>query len=119
MSTPAGQSDAQPLQDRHRSSASATAADRKPWTRVPFASSCSTRARPRVESFSSRVVHGGGFYNSQKYAVAPARHPEKIHWFKWEAYTTWLSGTALLVIVYWMRAQAMMGDTTVSGLTPA
>src|ERR1035438_2285783 len=65
------------------------------------------------------AVHGGGFYNSQKYAVAPARHPEKIHWFKWEAYTTWLSGTALLVIVYWMRAQAMMVDPTVSGLTPA
>jgi uncharacterized membrane protein len=65
------------------------------------------------------AVHGGGFYNPQKYAVAPARLPEKLHWFKWEAYTTWLSGTALLVIVYWMRAQAMMVDPTVSGLTAA
>jgi uncharacterized membrane protein len=53
-------------------------------------------------------VHGGGFYNPQKYAVAPAALPEKLHWFKWEAYTTWFSGTALLVVVYWIRAQSMM-----------
>jgi len=51
------------------------------------------------------AVHGGGFYNPQKYAVAPASLPEKLHWFKWEAYTTWLSGTALLVLVYWLHAQ--------------
>jgi uncharacterized membrane protein len=65
------------------------------------------------------AVHGGGFYNPQKYAVAPASLPEKLHWFKWEAYTTWLSGTALLVIVYWMRAQAMMVDPSVASLTTA
>jgi uncharacterized membrane protein len=65
------------------------------------------------------AVHGGGFYNPQKYLVAPARLPEKLHWFKWEAYTTWLSGTALLVIVYWMRAQAMMVDPSVAALTGA
>ena len=65
------------------------------------------------------AVHGGGFYNPQKYAVAPARLPDKLHWFKWEAYTTWLSGTALLVIVYWMRAQAMMVDPAVASLTSA
>jgi uncharacterized membrane protein len=65
------------------------------------------------------AVHGGGFYNPQKYAVAPAKLPEKLHWFKWEAYTTWLSGTALLVIVYWMRAQAMMIDPSVAALTTA
>jgi uncharacterized membrane protein len=65
------------------------------------------------------AVHGGGFYNPQKYAVAPARLPERLHWFKWEAYTTWLSGTALLVVVYWMRAGAMMIDPAVSGITPA
>ncbi len=63
------------------------------------------------------AVHGGGFYNPQKYAVAPAALPEKLHWFKWEAYTTWLSGTALLVIVYWIRAQSMMVDPTVAALT--
>lgn len=56
------------------------------------------------------AVHGGGFYNPQKYAVAPPSLPEKLHWFKWEAYTTWLSGTALLVVVYWIRAQSMMVD---------
>ena len=54
------------------------------------------------------AVHGGGFYNPQKYAIAPAALPDKLHWFKWEAYTTWLSGTALLIIVYWLNAGAMM-----------
>jgi uncharacterized membrane protein len=63
------------------------------------------------------AVHGGGFYNPQKYAVAPASLPQKLHWFKWEAYTTWLTGTALLVIVYWMRAQAMMVDPLAASLT--
>src|SRR5271157_744839 len=65
------------------------------------------------------AMHGGSFYNPQKYAVAPASLPPRLHWFKWEAYTTWLSGTALLVIVYWMRAQAMMVDPLVAGLTSA
>ena len=63
------------------------------------------------------AVHGGGFYNPQKYAVAPASLPGKLHWFKWEAYTTWLSGTALLVVVYWMRAQSMMVEPSVAGIT--
>ena len=65
------------------------------------------------------AVHGGGFYNPQKYAGAPPSPPGTLHWFKWEAYTTWLSGTALLVIVYWMRAQAMMVDPSVAALTSA
>ena len=65
------------------------------------------------------AVHGGGFYNPQKYAVAPATLPQKLHWFKWEAYTTWLSGTALLVVVYWIRAQSMMTDPGVATLTTA
>ena len=64
------------------------------------------------------AVHGGGFYNPQKYAVAPASLPEKLHWFKWEAYTTWLSGTALLVLVYWLKAQVMLVDPNVAVLTP-
>ena len=64
------------------------------------------------------AVHGGGFYNPQKYAVAPAALPEKLHWFKWEAYTTWLSGTALLVVVYWLQAQSMMVDPSVAALSP-
>jgi len=64
------------------------------------------------------AVHGGGFYNPQKYAVAPAELPDKLHWFKWEAYTTWLSGTALLVLVYWLKAQVMMIDPNVAALAP-
>ena len=63
------------------------------------------------------AVHGGGFYNPQKYAVAPPTLPALLHWFKWEAYTTWLSGFALLGLVYWMRAQAMMIDQNVRLLT--
>jgi uncharacterized membrane protein len=63
------------------------------------------------------AVHGGGFYNPQKYAIAPASLPEKLHWFKWEAYTTWLSGTALLVVVYWIRAQSMMTDRSMAALS--
>jgi len=65
------------------------------------------------------AVHGGGFYNPQKYAVAPASLPEKLHWFKWEAYTTWLSGTALLVVVYWLRAGTMMIDPAIATLSVA
>jgi uncharacterized membrane protein len=64
------------------------------------------------------AVHGGGFYNPQKYAVAPASLPEKLHWFKWEAYTTWLSGTALLIIVYWLNAGAMMLNPSLSVVSP-
>ena len=73
MSTPAGQSDEQPLQDKHRSSESATSAERKPLTRVPFATSCSTRERPRVESLSSRVARYDG-HITPAVAVVSARH---------------------------------------------
>jgi len=62
------------------------------------------------------AVHGGGFYNPQKYLVAPAELPAELHWFKWEAYSTWLSGFALLSIVYYFNAQAMMVDTAVADL---
>jgi uncharacterized membrane protein len=64
------------------------------------------------------AVHGGGFYNPQKYLVAPAALPEKLHWFKWEAYTTWLSGTALLVLLYWLKAGTMLVDANVRALSP-
>ena len=63
------------------------------------------------------AVHGGGFYNPQKYLVAPAELPADLHWFKWEAYSTWLSGFALLTIVYYFNAQAMMVDRTVADLS--
>lgn len=63
------------------------------------------------------AVHGGGFYNPQKYLVAPAQLPKELHWFKWEAYSTWLSGIALLTIVYYFNAQAMMVDRAVADLS--
>ena len=50
-------------------------------------------------------VHGGGLYHSQKYHLAPAEMPEPLHWFKWEAYTTWLSGFALMVVLYYFDAE--------------
>ena len=59
-------------------------------------------------------VHGGGFYHSQKYALAPPRLPDQLHWFKWEAYTTWLSGFALLVVLYWLDADTRLVDPTVA-----
>ena len=63
-------------------------------------------------------VHGGGFYHSQKYKVAPPKLPEHLHWFKWEAYTTWLSGFALLVVLYWLDADTRLIDPTVADLEP-
>ena len=64
-------------------------------------------------------VHGGGFYHAQKYKVAPAVLPETLHWFKWEAYTTWLSGMFLLILVYWYSAEVYLIDPTVADLSPA
>jgi uncharacterized membrane protein len=55
-------------------------------------------------------VHGGGFYHIQKYLVAPEAMPEHLTWFKWEAYATWLSGAALLAIVYWAGAELFLID---------
>lgn len=62
-------------------------------------------------------VHGGGFYNMVKYMVAPSRMPDELTWFKWEAYTTWLSGMALLVVVYYMAADLYMIDPSVMDLS--
>jgi len=61
-------------------------------------------------------VHGGGLYHSQKYRLAPATMPDPLHWFKWEAYTTWLSGFALLVVLYYFDADTRLVDATVAGL---
>jgi uncharacterized membrane protein len=65
------------------------------------------------------AVHGGGFYNEQKYLVAPEKLPETLHWFKWEAYWTWISGFILLAIVYYARADAMLIDRAVADISPA
>ena len=57
-------------------------------------------------------VHGGGFYHIQKYLVAPDAMPEHLTWFKWESYWTWLSGAALLMIVYWVGGELYLLDPT-------
>jgi len=63
-------------------------------------------------------VHGGGFYHNQKYPTGPKLQPltHDLHWFKWEAYTTWLSGIALLTIIYWIGAKTYLIDPRVMAL---
>lgn len=64
-------------------------------------------------------VHGGGFYNKHKYLIAPEQLPEKLHWFKWEAYWTFMSGFTLMVLVYYFNAGAYLVDKSVADITPA
>ncbi len=79
--------------------------------------------RPPQDPESDRVdgdlwaVHGGGFYHAQKYLLGPGRIPAPLHWFKWEAYSTWLTGFALLVVVYYLRPELYLVDPAVSPLT--
>jgi uncharacterized membrane protein len=61
-------------------------------------------------------VHGGGLYHSQKYRLAPGEMPEPLHWFKWEAYTTWLSGFALMIVLYYFDADVRLVDAGVADL---
>ena len=63
------------------------------------------------------AVHGGGFYYLEKYKVAPRAIPKHLHWFKYEAYFTWLSGFALLFIIYYFNASAMLIDSNVMKLS--
>jgi uncharacterized membrane protein len=62
-------------------------------------------------------IHGGGFYRVEKFRVAPETLPEPLYWFKWEAYTTWLSGFALLIVVYYAHASTFLVDKSVADLT--
>ena len=62
-------------------------------------------------------VHGGGFYLMRKYTVAPAELPKELHWFKYEAYFTWISGFALLAIIYYWGAESYLIDKSVLDLT--
>jgi uncharacterized membrane protein len=73
---------------------------------------------PRVKG-EQWSIHGGGFYHKQKYAVAPAELPEKLHWFKWEAYWTWISGFTLFVLIYWGNASTYLIDPQVLDMSPA
>lgn len=61
-------------------------------------------------------VHGGGFYHSQKYMVSPARMPEDLHWSKWKAYATWLSGFALFCVLYVLQPHLYLLDPAVAHL---
>jgi uncharacterized membrane protein len=65
------------------------------------------------------AVHGGGFYHSQKYKVAPETLPAPLHWFKWEAYSTWLTGFALYIVVYYLNASALLVDPAVWDIKPS
>lgn len=64
-------------------------------------------------------VHGGGFYHVEKYIVAPATLPDVLHWFKWEAYLTWVTGFGLLVVQYYFHAEAFLIDPGVMPLDPS
>jgi uncharacterized membrane protein len=61
-------------------------------------------------------VHGGGFYHIQKYLVAPENMPEHLIWHKWQSYITWVSGAALLMIVYWVGGELFLLDPTKADL---
>jgi uncharacterized membrane protein len=79
--------------------------------------------RPRVAeedvAGESWEIHGGGFYRMSKYRVAPDELPDPLHWFKWEAYTTWLSGFALLVVLYYANADTYLIDKSVADIPVA
>lgn len=64
------------------------------------------------------AVHGGGFYNPQKYLVAPKHLPSDLHWFKWESYSTWLTGFFLLGVLYYSQAATYMVDPAKAALAP-
>ena len=61
-------------------------------------------------------VHSGGFYHINKLKGPPKKFPKELHWFKWEAYTTWISGFALLIIIYYLNAESMMIDKNVNNI---
>ena len=77
------------------------------------------RAEDRDDGVSGEVwsVHGGGFYHARKFLVAPPALPNTLHWFKWEAYTTWLSGMFLLILIYWYGAGVYLIDPAVAELS--
>lgn len=62
-------------------------------------------------------VHGGGMYHAQKYQVLPEKMPEHLHWFKWEAYTTWLTGMFMMALMYWYGAEIYLIDPGVAAIS--
>ena len=63
------------------------------------------------------AIHGGGIYEVAKYKLQPEKMPETLHWFKWEAYTTWITGMLLLGIIYYLGADSYLIDKRVADLT--
>src|SRR5204863_10107554 len=62
-------------------------------------------------------IHGGGFYRIEKFRVTPPRLPEPLHWYKWEAYWTWLSGFTLFVVLYYLQPHTYLIDSSVASLS--
>ncbi|MGK0270745.1 MAG: putative membrane protein [Cocleimonas sp.] len=63
------------------------------------------------------ALHGGGIYHAQKYKLAPGKLPETLHWFKWEAYTTWITGMFMMALIYWYGADLYLIDPSVADLS--
>ena len=76
-----------------------------------------TASLPELAHGEEWQVHGGGFYHIQKYLVAPPTLPEHLTWFKWESYATWLSGFALMVVVYYLGADIYLIDAEKADLS--
>ena len=75
------------------------------------------RDRERGVGGESWEIHGGGFYRIEKFRVAPPRLPKPLHWYKWEAYWTWLSGFTLLIVLYYLQAGTNLIDPSVAKLS--
>ena len=89
------------------------------WLDNSLEAPASADAKARGVSGELWAVHGGGFYNPQKYQVAPQFMPQKLHWFYWEAYSTWLSGFGLLTVLYLFNASAFLIDKSLFDWSPA
>ncbi|MEK8050905.1 urate hydroxylase PuuD [Ideonella sp. DXS22W] len=78
------------------------------------------RAEDRAEGVTGELwaVHGGGFYHPQKYMVAPPRLPERLHWFYWESYSTWLTGFGLFTVLYLFNAGSFLVDKSLRDWSP-
>ncbi len=63
------------------------------------------------------AIHGGGFHRAEKYRLAPPALPQRLHWFKWEAYWTWITGFALLVLLYYINAETYLIEPSVMALS--
>jgi uncharacterized membrane protein len=77
------------------------------------------RDRERGVGGETWEIHGGGFYRVEKFKVAPHTLPEPLHWYKWEAYWTWLSGFALFTVLYYLQPHTYLIDSSVANLSAA